>query len=90
MTSHNFLILSDKSRPVLDLICNRFAAELNEISVSQEEFGDQKLTKEDPAFRYGHCSSDVKRDCVFRVAFGSSNANGINRASFLWVIFPPK
>jgi hypothetical protein len=29
MASHNFLILSDKSRPVLDLICNRFAAELN-------------------------------------------------------------
>jgi hypothetical protein len=58
MASHNFLILSDKSRPVLDLICNRFAAELNEISVSQEEFGDQKLTKEDPAFRYGRCDSN--------------------------------
>ena len=29
MTSHNFLILSAKSKSVLDLICNRFAAELN-------------------------------------------------------------
>ena len=35
MASHNFLILSAKFMSVLNPICNRLAAELNEISVSQ-------------------------------------------------------
>jgi len=48
VASHNFLILSAKSKPVLDFICNRFAAELNEISVSQVECGEPELSKGDP------------------------------------------
>jgi hypothetical protein len=59
--SDNFFILSAKSKSVLELICNCFAAELSEISVSQEEFGDQELIKEYPPFRHGHCISQNKR-----------------------------
>ena len=53
MASNNFLILSAKSKSVLNLVCNCFAAELNVVtlrsvrllgSVSQEEFGAQELT----------------------------------------------
>jgi len=64
MASHNFLILSDKSNSVLNLTCNRFAAELNEMSVSQVECGDPGLSKEDSAIRYGYSVSVVKPDCV--------------------------
>jgi hypothetical protein len=35
MASHNFLILSDKSKFFCAIICNRFTAYLNEMSVSQ-------------------------------------------------------
>lgn len=59
--SSNFFILSAKSNSILELIRNRFAAELSQISPSQEEFADQELIKEYPAFRYGHCVSQNKR-----------------------------
>ena len=59
--------------PFLNLLSNRFAAEPNEISVSQLEVGGQELSKEDPAFQYGGSVSGVNRDCVFRVEFGSPN-----------------
>ena len=54
---------------------------LDEISVSQLEFGDQELTIEDPALRYSYCSSDVKRVCVICVEFGSPKVKGRNRPS---------
>jgi hypothetical protein len=62
--SYNILILFAKSESVLDLICNRFAAELRELSVRQVWFSDGKISKEDPGFHYGYYVSWVKRDCV--------------------------